>query len=885
MANYAIALLIKGLPNPTNTTSAAPVLFTNAVIDSSTLPSPIPSGVVVLPWLDTSPGSVSGISISSDIRDPAKGAGPITIRLIDVDGALAALFANDPGFESTSFWDCATARFDASATTLKVSGISAIAAPSIVYLEQEALHVTSAVLSGAMSWDLTVTRGACGSVARVHRLNPASYAPADSGLSDTMSVSSRPQFESFTFDAELYLLQVSNGEVLQVVYMRSGFVDGRPTPTNDARFEISMGEITALAADHEIGQGREEVTISHCAQVISQSGAPLNYISPVLFVAPYLRLWLTRYEAEMLFGEPLHQPNNDYADAALVSTLNSTLQQDSLVRYLLKVKIGGYEYIYRVQSIETITSQTSLASDIFVTIRCANEFSQPNASIKDSPYISFDTSLSPSPRYGLNSGYSRAPADMLGEVEEKITAELRVGIRDTICKTALRLLHSDDGSLTTDPVFDVIPGRFGAGFFTSEVNQGTTPANPYTVSETTTALLELDALLPQPFDFVITSKETLQDWLGNICRLHTLLFGALPSNGKLALRLWFSFAQSVSPPTLNPILGDTPSVERLEPLSTISIDMGYNPLDLKPSLPPFVIRSKGAGSKQGAALQKIRMWIKTTNPNFAQFVISQTVWKLSQAFFRNLQGQPEYILATTFLPGAVRTFGDLVLYSDSTALTPTPTGYGISGEFIVSGIDINLEDGRQRLRLLPNLTTRTSHSAGYIAPSLVVISTIVSGPSSGKYSVVCTVDSVAEPTFDITTDHFLIWQDLASASGRVRILNLEQANPMGPLEKQGYLEASAVVTTIANVAGVNKIEVEIDEDWLRSGAYTINDIIKAGSYIVLTDRRFAVSNVENVEIAPIAEQYFDVGNGDDFLKFAPDSSSPPFDNHFSEIGP
>lgn len=890
MAQYAIGLLIKGLPNPQDLTSSAPVLYTNALIDASTLPAPIPSGCVVLPWLDPSQGSVSGISISSDIREPVKGSAAISVRLIDVNDSLATLFARDPGFVDTSFWDCAVSTINAATTSLSVSGISGIVAPRVYWLEQEAVLVTSAIVTNSMDWALTLMRGACASSARVHRLNPASYGAFDSGAFDTMSLASRPQFEDFSFEAELYLMQIADGGVVQIVYTRSGYIDGRPESTGDGRWNISLGDNTSVVADHDFGEARENVSIKRAAQVITQGGAPDYYISPIQVTAPFIKLWLDGYEAERIFNEPLHQPGNNMPVESLVNVLSAKLTQDPLVRYLLKMKIGGYDYVYRATKLQWFPTSSNFQQDAYVAVFCTLEFAPQNSSIKDNPYISFTSGLSDSPRFGLNSGFTKAPYDYLQEDEEKIEVEFRVGIRDSVVKTFLRLIHSDDGSLTTDPTYDVIFGRIGAGMFTSEVNQGTIPANPYAVEESTTELLELDALLPQPFDFIITPKDTFKEWLGNACQLHTLLFGCMPSSGKLALRFWFTFVAPLSIPTLNPIVGadDLPALEKLQPLSQIKVDIGYSDIDLKPALPPFAIRSKGASQKNAGNTQSVRLWIKTNNINFAQFVISQVVWRLSQAFFRSLQGQPEYILTTTFLPGAVRTFGDFVDYEDSTALVPTPTGYGISGRYIVSGIDINLEDGRQRLRLLPDLISRTSSSAGKIAPALLITTIVsISGPITNKYRVECEVDSLAEASFDITTAHQGIWQELQNLSGRVRVLNVLDNNPITSStlgqERRGYLEASAIVTDILHVAGVNTITIIIDASWLRGGAVAIGDLALAGNYIVLTDRRFAVSNVENVEISPIAFQYYDNGAGADFLKIAPNSSSPPFDAHFSEI--
>jgi len=89
------------------------------------------------------------------------------------------------------------------------------------------------------------------------------------------------------------------------------------------------------------------------------------------------------------------------------------------------------------------------------------------------------------------------------------------------------------------------------------------------------------------------------------------------------------------------------------------------------------------------------------------------------------------------------------------------------------------------------------------------------------------------------------------------------------------------VDSISYVAGVSKISLAFDASWTRGGL-TLADIGNFG-FVCLSDRRLTDSNVEGVLIEPIANQLFNGGLGDDFLKFAP-STGLPFDQHFSLIG-
>jgi hypothetical protein len=912
---YVRALMIRGLKDPTGTDTDAPVLFTDGRITAASLPATVPTSPAttqILPWIPATPEAMAGTVLSADIREPVRAGTPIDVYLTDVDEQLTAVFAEDPAYASTSFWQVGTesggvwtsGKVAVGSTALMAIGPTAVTSGTY-YIGNEAISAVAGS-SGNYYSTFTATRGVCGSRARAWRVSPSQY--LDDGSDETVEMTSRPNFAQ-GFEASVYLFAVSGGAVESVVWMRHGYVMRRPEATGDGRWRVTIGDLTDKVAGHTFcGGGGGEVRLSQCVQVYDQSTPPASVSSAVGAVgigaghiaaafgvslgggsgeppvqANIAYLWLTRYEAERLFNEPLHEPGDGHTIiSADVSALSSRINNMSAWgSWQLLVKAGGYEWLYRVETLAVATGDTevfavTITAPKFVKVRLRLIASTPGASINDSP-VEFPVTAIYESRSGFNAGWSTLGGDPIRSGEEAPTVKSRLQLFGTPIATALRLLHSDDGSAATDASYDKIPGGWGAGLPTAYINHGSTAASGIAADEATSALLELNQLLDVQCEYVFEPGGSLGEWLSNICRLHTLLFGGLPSTGKLTLRLWSYALPTGSLTTLAPLAGEenlvSPS-ERLEPLRVLLLEYGYDPLTLKPRLPPQVIRAKGATPEDYRRAQRIRVWLPGDVAGSAGY-IGAIVTRLTFAFFQTLQGEPVKYKVPTFLPDQAFVFGALVNWTDDSI--PTPTGYGISSKrHVVVGVEVELATGRQILHLLPDAINDLETSESKIAPTLKVVG-IISLTTTLAW---LQVESLGDPDFDITLSYGLFWDNLAGSEAKTRVLNFTAHNPTG--ERRGWLDASAKVLGTAYDNGVSAIALELDPAWAR-GDFTWADILVANeSFVCLTDRRRASTNVQAIDIEPDTVQLYNDGNGNDFFKFAPNSGTP-FDGHYSLI--
>jgi hypothetical protein len=880
MAQYAVGLCIRGLPDPTGTTTTVPVLFTNW---HGSLGLPIAfASYVQLPWLDLT-SSPSGLSVVGDIRDPVQGAAPVQVMMVDVDDQLSRYFADDPGYQSTVFRDSVNPRVLSTDTTIGFGyNGNAPTVGDILWLGQEALRVDS-VTTGSNPV-ITVNRGVCGSRVRSHEVRPDAYVPGDNGLTETLVLSSRPDWDAYHFDADLYLFRVERGTAT-VIWQRQGYMQQRPTPSGDGRWEVVIEDVTRVPEEHSFS--RETITLSRRVRVDQTNADSVGSVIQVAFEglqATKIRLWLNRLEAETFFNVCLHKSGLPNLNQTLCDDIfgpTGLLWQEASIEYQIALKAGGHQYAYRMVKPDPA---------INVTI------SQNNAVGIDQDYLQIyaeligfeqDTTIidSPLPETGYNQGLQPRTFGIinfpLGEGETAPEITLRIGLNMSMVDASLYLLHSDRGDGATDPTYDKIVGRVGCGLFTAQVNHGVAPVSVLLASDDSDELLVLRELLPSQFQYVLDlTKDSLRDWLTNECRLQTLFAIPAPDNGAWALRLWSKV--SATPVAVSPLTGADNLAsprERLEPMRAIIVDFGYNPLTLEPSFAGMAVRSKGAKPADVRQAQRVRVWLTGSQQTLEDFA-EVTLYRMVSSFFTQLQGQPIAYTIQTFVDDYVHEVGDVILWTEPSIAVPTPTGHGVSSlQMIVVSIDLDFATGRQTLKAIPDSVNLISSSAGQIAPTLRVESIITSSPTSLDLEVT----SVGESTpFDITSAHDNIWTDLAAVQGRVRLVSYGFHNPVGTAERTpGWAEASAVVSAVAFVAGVSKISLTIDTSWVRGGL-TINDL-GSFAFVCLTDRRLTDSNVEGVLIEPISEQLFDAGAGDDFLKFAP-STGLPFDQHFSLIG-
>jgi hypothetical protein len=877
---YAIGLCIRGLPDPTGTTTTVPVLFTNWHGNLS-LPGAF-AGYIQLQWLDLT-SSPSGISVAGDIREPVTAAAPIQISMVDVDDALSAYFADDPGFQNTIFRDSVNPQI-LSTDTLIGFGYNGNAPTvgDILWIGQEAVRVDS-VTTGSNPV-ITVNRGVCGSRVRAHEVRPDAYVPGDNGLTETLTLTSRPDWDAYHFEADVYLFEVVTG-VATVRWHRQGYVQQRPTPSGDGRWEVVVEDVTKLVEEHS--WQREQITLSRRVRVEKTNLESVGGVVDVAFnglQALQVRLWLNRLEAETLFNVCIHKPGLPTLDQTLADDIfgnGGLMWQEANVQYRLDLEVGGHRYAYRL-------IEPDAAIDVTISQDNANNIDQDYLELY-AQLIKFepDTTIidSATPETGLNPGLQPSTIGAINlpllDGEDAPKASLRIGLNCSMVDAALYLVHSDRGDGTTDPTYDKIVGRVGCGLFTAQVNQGSAPPSALLASDDSDELLVLRELLPTIFDYVIDLKEdTMSDWLTNECRLQTLFALPKPSNGAWALRLWNKV--DVTPITVQPLTGpdDLASPrERLEPMRAIIVDFGYDDITLEPAFAGMAIRSKGARPADVRQAQRVKVWLSGSQQTFQDFA-EINLYRMVTSFFMQLQGQPIAYRIPTFIGDTAFEVGDIILWTEPSIAVPTPTGHGVTNlQMLVVSVEVDFATGRQMILALPDATNLVSASAGQIAPTLRVESIVSSGPTT----ITLEVTSVGETgPFDITSAHDNIWSELQAVTGRVRLVSYGFHNPVGQQERTpGWAEASGTVATIAFVAGVSRIELNIDASWIRGGL-TISDL-GSFAFVCLTDRRLPDSNVEGVIIEPIAEQLFDGGNGDDFLKFAP-STGLPFDQHFSKIG-
>lgn len=896
MATYQLALHIRGF-SPANVLDGSPYVFTSGPLDPSSLPTDVfPSGCVTLPLISNDGGAVSGITTQADLRNPERGAGSVIVRLVDDNDILTAAFADDSGLVATQVWDFQNSLLSSTATTFTIVGPNLPEEGRVYWIEQEAVLVTAVIPVStpfASFSVIEVERGQCGSRARTHRLDPSQYAPNDNGLQDVVSLYDRPQLEAAPFEVALALFRMQGNLVQETVWMRQGFLNGRPNYNSDGTWSLEIVDVTKRLVEHRMVP--RKVLGSMCVRfeqslgfTVLPDGSGGFIIAPQNTLPSNVTFLLTRYEFERLFNEPVHVVGNDSIDFTMVDDLNAIIQGNVFVEYLIRSKIGGHDYLFSVNELGKATYLGVVQFDL-VRVEAKLIAASEGASIGDNPISGI--ALSDPGLLGLNVGWSRGISRVPSLVGEQPEHRLMLRITQTFPQTLRWLAISDrgDGSLGAD---DVILGRVGCAIQEDLVNVGTAPLTPFGIPETTDELAKLGAVLPTIFQYHFLLKEKMVDWIKNELKLNTCLLGTIPTTGKLAVRIWFRLVDTSTAFPLNTIDAEDRlvAVQRLTPLRGITVSLGIDLMDdFNPTVEGMTIRQKGARGLEALDNgEDLRIW-RQVNAGTAQ-VVSTLLFRVVQAFFRTLQGQPIAIRVPLFIEdNRFITFGDRVSLTEPNISIPTPQGYGVvDRKFISTGMDVDVQKGVLTALLVPDAIDQFENaSTGQIAPALE-ISSIVSVVDNGShYRVRVQVDSVGEAAFNIVTDHAEIWSDLLGASGYVRIVNVRfngfVDSPNGPLDRLGWMECYGVVSDVEHLAGSNFIQIDVSKQW-EHDSVTIAVLVPVGGYILLTDLRAAATNRENVDIAPIAEQLFNNGDGDDFAKHAPQAPSLPFDNHFTRIG-
>jgi hypothetical protein len=890
MGRYVYGLLIRGLSVGG---SSNPTLFTDGDLDPSTIPgalSPLGASTQIKGWLV--PGSLSGARATVDLRDPLVSATGPSIRLQDdATGTLAALFEGDPGHLNTNRWTLdSTVSLTAAATSLVVTGPTTIAIGDELYLDGECVSVTARALSHSGQVNvqtLTVTRGACGSKAKAHALRPDDYPPGDNGSRETLTLLSRCPLDSGQIEASAYCFAMSDSDpsaVSSCVWAWHGFVRERPREDGDFTWTVSIDHASRALSEF-IVPGALDLEISRCVTIVSALELSLGVGSTALFSKPNtVKFSLTTYEAERLFGEPLHIAQSPQASSALVSALSAKLTPNGKISHEIVGEVGGYKHVWKLESL------TYQSADRIEALGTLIE-SELGASVRDKPVaypgISFGGNISlPIRSDGLNEGFVRPMgAGFLAVNADRVRTELGEKSPKLTCRTKLTttfpeaLLYvatsghggSDNGSY--DLLFGGWPQLDAAW-----INSGSAPGSPLSVSEGTSALLELNALLGETYDYFFTPQQSIGDWLRNELLIHCCLLSFVPSTGKLAARIWARKRSSVT--ALNPVVhpdGDVARDDRLPEIRALFLERGFDRVSLAFRHKKPLMLPEGRAKDFKSALV-LRLWKAGGGQFEDQELGTGPLARLIRALFVSHLGRPHLYPIPVAMDAGLQ-FGDHVTWTDPAQ--PTATGRGVTSlPLIVLAVSPDPKGGRMIAHCLWDVLgaeAAASASTGKRAPALKV--TARSSLGGNQYEL--TVTAPGDPSFNIETSYGAIFQTLATNGARVRILNPARHNPVAADEVSGPLEASAEVDSVDETAGVNKITVTVQADWVRGG-FTVANIVEVGSWVTLQRYLPASVNPEGVVVKGDPEQ--DSGSGLSYARYTVPSPKPPYDGRRLLIG-
>jgi hypothetical protein len=891
MSRYVFALHIAGLRNPQDSTDASPILFTNGPLP--TLPAEF-SGWSVLPWIPVG-GDCIEANWTSDPRQPIGDAGALTVQLLDdPTGALGRLFLRD---SRTKSWELDQAQI-AAASTGDSTAILATTKPDdapvvseVYYLEGEAVKVTASAGrsfgsgTSPISYTVTATRGQCGSLARTHRLDPALSDAGSDGTADRLYLDSRPNFDSYRFEAAIFLFQLDDFGAYATHHRRNLFVEEQPKPLKKGVYEVKLVQVPAYLESHPLAGKDRTLTLSRRVRVTGETKVGGHFARPLpggghvgfgtgTRLAPQeVQLYLTRQEAELLFREPLHKPGNPKLDETMAEDLASRLRAEpGTIEYSVLLEANG-KWLFKIGLCyfnEFIPFGDTAKQSFFVV----------TGSLEDQ---SGDADLTPVAGAGFEEQqqihneqawdrYLGAWTVHAGKLatEGGATISLRIQINASPIEAALYLLISDSAPDSGGHAYDRIVGRVGAGLNPAWLNLGAVQADPLDVEFGTTELLELNQILDEEFEYQIALKggAKLGEWLNNICYLHTLLFGPL-TDGTFTFRQW-ARPQEDDLQTLVAIARPVAPGSRLSVIRSLEVLSGYTPIDLEHEFTRS-IRLKAPRLLKGKEEERtIRIW-KRGNHATTQDVEAGPISNLVRSFLDLMGGAPSVYevpipIGEYFDLGL--TFGDFV-YWDSEEDLPTAEGFGFpdGATFLVTGLSMKMGAGEVIVRLVRdtfNDSQVTTTEEGLIAPTLRP--SLVTHVSGLTYDV--DVTSLGEAALNITTAHDGIWADYVSRDGLVHVTIPKHAaaGTTHGTERDGFLEAYATVDSVNHSGGTSTIRLTFDSAWERDGK-TIADILVSGeSFISLADRRLADTVPGGDLIEPVREQLHDGGAGINFIK-------------------
>jgi hypothetical protein len=265
----AIGLLIEGVRNPADSTDQNPVLFVQGDLSGGLdiVGAPL-AGATVLPWIPLKKDAVGGFGWVADPRKPVGPGAPATVRINDNRDQLGPIFAEDLGVAPPTLWEIRESRLTRTQTAIRVYGPTAPTVGSIVWLNEEAVYLSSVTTAtDNFTHDLVVVRARCGSRARAHRLRPKSFPAGEDGKHTRLYLRSRPDFDRERWQATLYLFDVQGNTAVAIRKMKRGYVLSRPRPTGTG-YVVTLEDFTKNLHAHRFG-GRADVPITHAVQALT----------------------------------------------------------------------------------------------------------------------------------------------------------------------------------------------------------------------------------------------------------------------------------------------------------------------------------------------------------------------------------------------------------------------------------------------------------------------------------------------------------------------------------------------------------------------------------------------------------------------------------------
>lgn len=877
------AASIEGLRNPLSTTDPNPVLFVHGDITALTLPAAL-AGATVLPWLENAD---PGEGWSSDLRKPISGGGEQALHLLDTpDGALGRLLLFDPA-ETT--WDIEPAIIAVGVVVIRVSG--PIEPPTGFYwIEEECVRVTGVArvhmggADSALSYDLTITRGQCGSRDVVHMLSTASFAPGDDGREERLTLWQRPNFGAFRFRGTMYLLNAAfSANPAEVVEARHFFVDEEPL-AGIPSYQVKLRDVAEVIEHHTFQIGIDTrllfrlLVLSEGTETTT-TAASGGTITTIRKLPNQCRLYLDRLRAASLFGEPLSQPSQPGFDAALVTDFNTRLDKTPDVHYYIKLLTRDSEWLFEVTSV-THASDFDFGSLVIPLVQVALTLRDypKGQSIDQEPdageQVTGDQTIIdtyPNTAFTRNLVlFGGRPGILLGP-EDPPTLQLWYGLTCNPVDAYL-YLTSSNGAFSADP-YDAIIGR-GLGIPADWQSRGVAPAAPLLARWDTLDLLELRALLSEEYTYYLKSGDKLGDFLINLCTLHTLLHG--PRNdASLTLTRWARPREGETIPSFDADISYLVSPgERLTPLRAFLLYSGIKLLTLEPEFVRSVTLGGSAYRESGAPLA-VRVW-QPGNQLTDERLQQGAIGHLLRAFFSTMGGAPIRLSIASSVMAQNLEIGRFVLVTNDRV--PTPQGRGLVNiRHIIVGGDTNYRTGEKTYRVLRDYYGELPGGVGNIAPTLTLPLSPIVDPGGLTFEIPLT--SFGDVAFNPATDHSFVWQQIADDIGFVHLMNPAFHNPTDQNDVEGWGEMYGQIVGVISDAGtgLGRLVVAVDPAWARAGI-TPTDLCQPGAIVSLVDSRPPASNPQGALIQPIAAQ---LAPDLDILAF---SSRVSFQRSFSVIG-